>query len=61
MSAVDLDGDGVDEIITGLGPGPRNPPWVKIFKADGSEVESFLSTQGNTKYGVKVFTGRVGD
>ncbi len=33
----DPDGDGVDEILTGPGPGPDVPPVVKLFEANGQE------------------------
>jgi hypothetical protein len=61
VTAVDMDNDGVDEIITGLGPGPQNPAWVKIFKADGTEITGFLAYPEQTKYGVKVYRARPGE
>jgi hypothetical protein len=61
VAAVDVDNDGVDEIITGLGPGPQNPAWVKIFKADGTEITGFLAYPDKTKYGVRVLRARPGE
>jgi hypothetical protein len=60
VAAADLDGDGVAEIIVGLGPDPKNTSWVKVFRADGSEMAGFLAYPEKTKYGVKVFSGRPG-
>ena len=37
----DLGGDGIGEIIVGLGPGDE--PLVKIFRADGSLIRSFYA------------------
>lgn len=61
IASTDLDGDGIDEIITGLGFGPQNAAWVKVFKADGTEITSFLAYPGNIGYGVKVSTGKTGE
>ena len=33
-----LDGDGIDEIITGPGPGPTHAPRVRGFNYDGEEI-----------------------
>jgi sugar lactone lactonase YvrE len=60
VAAVDVDNDGVDEIVTGLGSGPQNPAWVKIFRADGTEVTGFLAYPEDVKYGVRVFRARPG-
>jgi hypothetical protein len=61
VAAGDLDGDGIAEIITGPGSGPQNPPWVKVFKSDGTEITGFLAYPDETKYGVKVSVGNVGE
>jgi hypothetical protein len=60
VAAGDMDGDGKDEIITGLGPGPRNESLVKIFKSDGAETGNFLAYPVEMDYGVKVSIGRTG-
>lgn len=61
VASVDVDGDGRDEIITGLGPGPQNPSWVKVFRYDGSEVINFFAYPENSNYGVRTGTGRIGN
>jgi hypothetical protein len=61
VAAVDLDGDGVAEIVTGLGPGPKNASWVKVFRADGTEIAGFLSYPNKTGYGVRVSSARPGE
>ncbi|MEW6110210.1 MAG: FG-GAP-like repeat-containing protein [Nitrospirota bacterium] len=61
LASADFDNDGIDEIVTGLGPGPQNPSWVKIFKSDGSEIDSSFVYPEDVGYGVKVFSGRVGE
>ncbi len=60
VTAGDMDGDGVDEIITGLGPSPQNEPLVKVFKASGAEINSFNVYPQDWGYGVRVNAGRVG-
>lgn len=61
VASADMDNDGKDEIITGLGPGPQNSAWVKVFKSDGLEISSFLAYPEGTKYGVRVYSGRPGE
>lgn len=39
LAAGDLDGDGIDEIVVGSGPGRINE--VRIFEADGKEIRTF--------------------
>ena len=58
VAAGDLNGDNLDEIITGLGPGPQNAAQVKVFRSDGTEIGNF--TAYTDEYGVKVSAGRVG-
>ncbi len=54
----DLDGNGVDEILTGPGPGPMYGPHVRCFNAGGTPVSgvNFLA-YGTNKYGVNVACG----
>jgi hypothetical protein len=50
----DVDGDGVDEIITGAGPG--GGPHVKVFKLNGTEIGSFMAYDPGFSGGVYVGT-----
>ncbi len=56
--AGDLDGDGIDEILTGPGPGAVFGPHVRAFELDGTPLSgvSFLA-YGTNKYGVNVTAG----
>jgi hypothetical protein len=38
VSCADLDGDGIDEILTGPGPDPAMPAWVRGWNVDGGEA-----------------------
>ncbi len=60
LAAGDIDGDGVDEVITGPGPGSVFGPHVRCFQPDGALVPNagFLA-YGTNKYGVKVAAGDV--
>jgi hypothetical protein len=55
----DLDGDGVDEIITGAGPG--GGPHVRVFRADGTVVANFFPYDPGFRGGVYVGTVRAPD
>ena len=61
VSTGDLDGDGKAEIITGLGPGPKNRSVVRIFRGDGTLMEEFQAYPDNAKFGVRVSGGGVGE
>ncbi len=52
VAAGDLDGDGVDEIITGAGPG--GGPHVRIFKLDGKVIGQFFAYNEHFRGGVQV-------
>jgi hypothetical protein len=56
----DVDGDGVDEIVTGPGPGPEYGPAVRVIEADGTVLSrlSFMA-YGTLRYGVNVACGDV--
>jgi hypothetical protein len=56
VSAGDLQQDDVDEIITGLGPGPDYPPNVRCFHFNGQQRNSFLA-YGVKKFGVNTAIG----
>jgi hypothetical protein len=55
VAAGDMDGDGVDEIITA--PGPGSGPHIKIFSADGTEIRGFGAYAGSFRDGVHVAAG----
>jgi Peptidase family M23/FG-GAP-like repeat len=52
VAAGDVDGDGIDEIITGAGPG--GGPHVRVFKTDGTNVASFFAYDARFSGGVRV-------
>ncbi len=55
LACGDPDGDGIDEILTGGGPGPGVPPEVKLFEANGEEFPIFaFQAYGTSGYGVNV-------
>jgi len=61
VAAGDLDGNGIDEILTGAGPGAVYGPHVRAFAYDGSSTApvpgvSFLA-YGTPKWGVNLAAG----
>jgi len=62
VAAADVDADGVDELITGPGPGTTHPASVKVWNWDGSgqvsEVPDLAIDAYETGYGVNVAGGR---
>jgi hypothetical protein len=52
IAAGDVDGDGVDEIIAGAGPG--GSPQVRVFRADGTVRSQFFAYGDSFRGGVKV-------
>jgi hypothetical protein len=59
VAAGDIDGDGVDEIITGTGKG--GGPHVKAFEADTSVVAGFYAYAPGFNGGVDVASGDITD
>ena len=57
VAAGDVDGDGVDEIITGAGPG--GGPHVRIFNSQGELKNHFFAYDKNFRGGVNVAAGDV--
>ncbi len=60
VSCGDVFADGVDQIITGPGPGPIFGPHVRGFQVDGAPLEglSYLA-YGTSKWGVNVAAGDI--
>jgi hypothetical protein len=60
IACADVDGDGIDEIITGPGPKPQYDAWVKAFDWDGVEITALEAIDfiaydpDDFNYGVKV-------
>ncbi|KKR21795.1 MAG: peptidase S8 and S53, subtilisin, kexin, sedolisin [Parcubacteria group bacterium GW2011_GWE2_39_37] len=52
ISTADTDKDGLDEIITGAGPG--GTPHVRIFESDGKLLNSFFGLANDYRGGIKV-------
>jgi hypothetical protein len=59
VAAGDIDSDGVDEIITGAGPG--GGPQVRIFAAGGKVKGQFFAYDSGFRGGVRVAAGNVYD
>jgi len=57
ITSGDVDGDGINEIITGSGRGYE--PYVKIFTKEGELKGQFLAYRENFKGGVRVSVGDV--
>jgi hypothetical protein len=59
----DIDGDGIDEIVTGAGPGDVFGPHVRAFNFDGGTLEPIAAVSfmayGTLQYGVNVACGDI--
>ncbi|MFH1142770.1 MAG: S8 family serine peptidase [Candidatus Uhrbacteria bacterium] len=53
----DVDGDGVEEIVTGAGPG--GGPQVRVFELDGTLLSTFFAFEESNHAGIYVATGDV--
>jgi hypothetical protein len=59
VTAADVDGDGIDEIVAGAGPG--GGPQVRVFRLDGSPVFQFMAYGEAFRGGVYVSRVRSDD
>jgi hypothetical protein len=58
----DLDGDGIDSVVTGPGPGTIFGPHVRAFDNEGTPVDGVnYFAYGTLKYGVNVACGDIDD
>lgn len=57
VAAGDIDGDGLDEIITAAGKGAQ--PVVKVFNRDGTQITEFYAYNKVYRYGVRVSAGDI--
>jgi hypothetical protein len=55
LASGDVDGDGVEDIIVGAGPGAE--PYVNIFNGDGTKRGAFLAYEKTFRGGVHVAVG----
>lgn len=56
VTSIDINGDGYDEIITGVGG--DDSPLVRIFDAEGTQVSTeFMAYSGEYKGGITLATG----
>ncbi len=59
LAAADLDGDSIAEIVAGPGPHVKGPALVRIYKADGTLLNTFTAFD-NVQYGIAVSAGELG-
>lgn len=59
VAAGDIDGDGLDEIITGAGPG--GAPHVRVFESDSALLGSFFAYPASFNGGVNVGVIGIGE
>jgi len=55
VSAGDINGDGVDEIVSG--PGLGGGPHVRVFNKDGTVIQQFFAFNAESRSGVRVAVG----
>lgn len=51
----DVDGDGIDEIVAGAGPG--GGPQIRVFETDGTLIQQFFTFSSNLTHGIFVGIG----
>jgi len=61
LACGDIDGDGIDEIVAGLGHKALNFPRVYVLEFDGTVIDTFLAYDTSYRYGVNVATANFGD
>ncbi len=63
VTGADIDGDGIDEIVTGAGPGEVFGPHVRAWNYDGSTLTAIPGVSffayGTNQWGVRVSAGDV--
>jgi len=59
VAAGDVNGDGIDEIITGSGVGLE--PWIKVFDRDGNLFSEFLGAPVSQKNGLQITASDIDD
>jgi hypothetical protein len=57
VAAGDLTGDGIDEIVTGAGPG--GGPHVRVFDKHGRDIAGFFAFEDSYRGGIDVAVGDV--
>jgi len=57
LATGDIDGDNIDEIITGAGPG--GGPHVRIFSGSGQLKGEFMAYEGSFRGGIQVAAGNL--
>ncbi len=61
LAAADLDGDWIDELLVGMGPGPRNAGTLKVLKYSGTGFTEVMTQDvyPDMKYGVNIAAGDI--
>ena len=57
IAAGDINGDGIDEIITAPGAGADNPAKIRIYDRNGNELTNLRIMASRYKYGANVAAG----